>query len=117
MRRQLQSVREKTTAIGEFDVLIQRVRNREQQAAWELIAKYSRKIFRIVRRELSEALWRKFDSRDFVRVVWASVFARPDRLFRFGNPDEICDLFGATGSKQGQDRESHTFKEKQVQRE
>lgn len=64
----------------EFEQLIERVRAGSQDAAWELVDKYGRDVQRFVRRSLHQRLRAKFDSLDFVQIVWGSFFRAPDRL-------------------------------------
>jgi RNA polymerase sigma-70 factor (ECF subfamily) len=64
----------------EFEQLIERVRAGSQDAAWELVDKYGRDVQRFVRRSLHQRLRAKFDSLDFVQIVWGSFFKAPERL-------------------------------------
>lgn len=64
----------------EFAQLIEQVRAGSQQAAWTLVEKYSRHVQRFVRRSLHQRLRSKFDSLDFVQIVWGSFFRCPERL-------------------------------------
>ncbi|MEX2174258.1 MAG: sigma-70 family RNA polymerase sigma factor [Pirellulaceae bacterium] len=71
---------------AQFAALMQRVQDGEQQAAWELLEEYGSHLQRYVRRSLSKDLRTRFDSVDFVQVVWASFFREPDRLRRITTP-------------------------------
>ncbi|WP_254509998.1 RNA polymerase sigma factor [Anatilimnocola floriformis] len=64
----------------EFAQLIELVRKGNLQAAETLVEKYSRDVQRFVRRSLHHKLRSKFDSIDFVQVVWASFFRCPEKL-------------------------------------
>jgi RNA polymerase sigma-70 factor (ECF subfamily) len=67
---------------SEFNALMQRLRNGDNDAACELLDKYGEHILRFVRRKLHKQLRSKFDSVDFVQAVWASFFADlPDNDF------------------------------------
>ncbi len=83
-----------TTTLPDFDMLIREVRAGSQDAAWQLIENYSSKILRVVRRELPDTLRKKFDSQDFLQVVWASVFREPQRLTGFDSPDQLAAFLG-----------------------
>jgi RNA polymerase sigma factor (sigma-70 family) len=65
---------------GDFSSLIERVRSGSQDAAWELVEKYGRDVQRFVRRSLHQKMRAKFDSMDFVQIVWGSFFRAPERL-------------------------------------
>jgi RNA polymerase sigma-70 factor (ECF subfamily) len=73
----------------EFESLMQRVERGEQQAAWELLEAYGSHLQRYVRRSLSREMRTRFDSVDFVQVVWASFFREPEKLRRISSPAEL----------------------------
>ena len=73
----------------EFAGLMQRVERGEQQAAWELLESYGSHLQRYVRRSLSREMRTRFDSVDFVQVVWASFFREPEKLRRIHSPAEL----------------------------
>jgi RNA polymerase sigma-70 factor (ECF subfamily) len=72
-----------------FRELIDRVREGSEDAAWELVDQYGEAIRRAVRRALHERLRSKFDSLDFVQIVWNSLFRVRDKLDRFDRPEEL----------------------------
>jgi RNA polymerase sigma factor (sigma-70 family) len=74
----------------DFHSLVRRVREGSEEAAWELVDQYGESILRAVRRALNERLRSKFDSLDFVQVVWNSLFRARDKLDRFGSPEELA---------------------------
>jgi RNA polymerase sigma factor (sigma-70 family) len=76
-------------ATGDFQSLVRRVREGSEDAAWELVEQYGDSIRRAVRRALNDRLRSKFDSLDFVQVVWNSLFRVRDRLDRFDRPEEL----------------------------
>lgn len=75
----------------EFRRLIHRVREGDPESALELLERYSPHVLRIVRRRLSPTLRAKFDSADFVQIVWVAFFCDgqtrdfhcPEDLIRF----------------------------------
>lgn len=73
----------------EFSGLIDRVHHGDQAAAWELLEKYGSHLRRHVRRVLNKEMRSKFDSIDFVQIVWASFFREPDKLRRLSTPAEL----------------------------
>jgi RNA polymerase sigma factor (sigma-70 family) len=74
----------------DFHTLMQQVREGSEDAAWELVSQYGESIRRAVRRALNERLRSKFDSLDFVQIVWNSLFRVRDKLDRFNRPEELA---------------------------
>jgi RNA polymerase sigma-70 factor (ECF subfamily) len=79
----------------EFADLMQRVERGDQQAAWELLEAYGSHLQRYVRRSLSRELRARFDSIDFVQVVWASFFREPEKMRRITTPAELMAYLAA----------------------
>jgi len=78
-----------TAPEGEFLALMRRLREGSQDAAWELVHRYAPHIYRAVRRSMIREIRSKFDSHDFVQVVWASLFAHPSRLAQMEKPEQF----------------------------
>lgn len=74
----------------DFRNLMRRVGEGSDDAAWELVNRYGEDIRRAVRRVLNVRLRPKFDSLDFVQLVWKSFFGAPDKLDRFDRPEELA---------------------------
>ncbi len=74
----------------EFRCLMQQVRGGSEEAAWELVSQFGEPIRRAVRRALNEKLRPKFDSVDFVQLVWSSLFRVREKLDRFDRPEELA---------------------------
>ena len=74
----------------EFCRLMCRVRGGSDEAAWELVQEYGDSIRRAVRRALHAKLRPKFDSLDFVQIVWQSFFRDRDKLDRFDCPQDLA---------------------------
>ena len=86
----------------DFRDLMQRIRAGSEEAAWELVERYGEPIRRAVRRALNKKLRPKFDSLDFVQLVWSSFFRARDRLDRFQRPEQLAAfLFAMTRNKVG----------------
>jgi RNA polymerase sigma-70 factor (ECF subfamily) len=73
----------------EFNDLMRRLAEGSEDAARELLERYSGHILRIVRRKLHRKLRSKFDSVDFVQAVWASFFADAPRQQAFDHPQAL----------------------------
>jgi RNA polymerase sigma factor (sigma-70 family) len=78
-----------------FRELIQRVRQGSEEAAWELVRRHGEALRRAVRRVLNRRLRPKFDSLDFVQLVWSSLFRVRASLDRFGRPEELAAYLAA----------------------
>ena len=72
-----------------FRKVIERVCAGSDEATWELIDTYGPHIQRVVRRKLNQKLRSKFDSLDFVQMVWASFFAEREKMAGFTEPDDL----------------------------
>lgn len=73
----------------QFAELIEQVRAGSQDAAWQLVEKYGRDVQRFVRRSLHQRLRSKFDSLDFVQIVWGSFFRAPERLQGMARAEQL----------------------------
>jgi RNA polymerase sigma factor (sigma-70 family) len=80
----LQSIEAKS-----FRDLLEEVRSGSQDAAWELVDTYGPHVHRYVRRFMHRGLRAKFDSLDFVQIMWASLFREPGKLSTFDQPQEL----------------------------
>jgi RNA polymerase sigma-70 factor (ECF subfamily) len=74
----------------DFCRLMCRVREGSEDAAWELVEQYGELIRRAVRRVLNEKMRPKFDSLDFVQLVWQSFFRLRDEADRFAGPQQLA---------------------------
>lgn len=85
-----------------FRELMRGVREGSEDAAWELVEQYGDAILRAVRRALNAKLRSKFDSMDFVQLVWSSFFRARGRLDRFDRPEDLAAfLFTMARNKVG----------------
>lgn len=74
---------------SEFRQALERVCTGSEEDALEFIQTYGPHIHRVVRRRLHQSMRSKFDSLDFVQMVWASFFADPQRIARIKDPDGL----------------------------
>lgn len=97
----------------EFLGLMRRVQDGSEEAAWELVERYGDAIRRAVRRALNARLRPKFDSLDFVQIVWLSFFRRGDNPLRFARPEELAAFLAKMASnKVGLEVRRRMFTEK-----
>ena len=66
------------------------IRGGSEEAAWELVERYGDQIQRAVRRSLNQRLRSKYDSVDFVQLVWSSFFRTKGQVDRFDRPEELA---------------------------
>lgn len=78
-----------TDARSDFQKAIEAVCSGSEEAVWNFIEVYGPHIQRVVRRRLHQRLRSKFDSIDFVQMVWASFFADPQRIAQMRDPEEL----------------------------
>lgn len=81
---------ENTKSDDNFSHLMKRVCEGSEEAAWELVSRYGEDIRTAVRRVLNMRLRPKFDSLDFVQIVWSSFFRVRDKCERFQRPEELA---------------------------
>jgi len=72
-----------------FEAAVKELCTGSEEALWDFIQTYGPHIQRVVRRRLHRKLRSKFDSVDFVQMVWVSFFATPDRLAQFDKPEDV----------------------------
>jgi RNA polymerase sigma-70 factor (ECF subfamily) len=73
----------------EFASLMRRLRDGSEEAAWELVERFSSSVQRVIRRSLNEQMRSKFDSIDFVQAVWFSLFRERERFNNFQSPAQL----------------------------
>jgi RNA polymerase sigma-70 factor (ECF subfamily) len=73
-----------------FSSLMRRVSEGSEDAAWEVVTQYGDEIRQAVRRVLSVKLRPKFDSLDFVQIVWKSFFRVRDKSGQFKRPEQLA---------------------------
>ncbi len=73
----------------DFRRVLDQVKEGDDGAAWELVERYGEDIRNAVRRSLNRRLRPKFDSLDFVQLVWSSFFRKNYQTERFGSPEEL----------------------------
>jgi RNA polymerase sigma-70 factor (ECF subfamily) len=61
---------------GGHRAILDRIRDGDESAACELLARYEPQVRLVVRRQLPRLLRSRFDSLDFLQSVWASFFSR-----------------------------------------
>jgi RNA polymerase sigma-70 factor (ECF subfamily) len=84
---------------AEFRAAIDGVRAGSPEAVWKLIAEYGPHIQRVVRRKLDRRMRSKFDSQDFVQMVWASVFRNPAEICSLEDPQDLIRYLAAIGRR------------------
>jgi RNA polymerase sigma-70 factor (ECF subfamily) len=78
-----------------FRAALEDVRSGSPEAVWHFISEYGPSIQRIVRRKMDRRMQSKFDSIDFVQMVWASFFRNPREIRSFRHPDDLLRYLAA----------------------
>lgn len=74
---------------SDFRATVERICAGEEEAVYDLIDTYGPHIQRVVRRRLNQRMRSKFDSYDFVQMVWVSFFRDRDRIAEFNDADDL----------------------------
>jgi RNA polymerase sigma factor (sigma-70 family) len=74
---------------SEFRQALERACSGSQEDFCCLIEEFGPHIKLVIRRKLHQRMRSKFDSQDFVQMVWASFFADWDSIKRINDPDEL----------------------------
>jgi RNA polymerase sigma-70 factor (ECF subfamily) len=74
---------------SEFREAIQRICAGSKEAVPEFIEVYGPHIQRVVRSRLNPSLRTKFDSLDFVQMVWMTLFTDLEKIAKFEDPGEF----------------------------
>ncbi len=77
------------TEASDFQAALSRASHGSEEDLRYLIEKYGHHIKRVVRRRLDVRLRSKFDSVDFVQMVWASFFRNREALARFDRAEDL----------------------------
>lgn len=103
----------------EFLALIRQIRAGSQEAAWELVDRYGPSVLRTVRRVLNKRLRSRFDSMDFVQLVWSSFFRDPRKLAQLERPEDLAAfLVGMAHNKVGFVQRGHLYSQmREIRRE
>jgi RNA polymerase sigma factor (sigma-70 family) len=72
-----------------FRHVIQKICSGSQEAVFEFIEVYGPHIQRVVRSRLNQNLRAKFDSLDFVQMVWMTLFTDLTKISKFQQPAEL----------------------------
>ena len=72
-----------------FRQAISRICAGSREAALEFIEDYGPHIQRVVRCRLNQSLRAKFDSLDFVQMVWMTLFTDLKKISQFNEPEEL----------------------------
>jgi len=79
---------------NDFQRLMEGVRNGSEVAAWEIVNTYGEPLRRAVRRVLHHKLRSKFDSIDFVQLVWKSFFCINRAAQHYDRPEQLTAFLG-----------------------
>ncbi len=80
---------------SQFRASMEQVRSGSTDAVLRLVEDYGPHIQRVVRRRLDRRMRSKFDSIDFVQMVWASFFRNPTEMSSFDEPKDLVRYLAA----------------------
>lgn len=80
-----------------FRTVVQNACAGSEEAIRELTEVYGPHIQRVIRRKLSFKLRSKFDSLDFVQMVWGSFFTEPEKIRDFNEPGDLIRYLARMG--------------------
>jgi RNA polymerase sigma factor (sigma-70 family) len=66
-----------------------------EEAAWRIAEDYTPHILKAVRASLPAAIRPKFDSQDFIQIVWTSLLLKRTYLARLENPQQLIGILAA----------------------
>jgi len=72
-----------------FQSLLRQLQEGSHEAARELAETYGEHVLRCVRSRLPRRLRSRYDSIDFVQLVWKSVFTEPEKLAKLRDADQF----------------------------
>jgi RNA polymerase sigma factor (sigma-70 family) len=72
-----------------FRQIIDRICSGSKEAVFEFIEDYGPHIQRVVRCRLNQSLRAKFDSLDFVQMVWMTLFTDLTKISQFKDPEQL----------------------------
>src|SRR5262245_47740650 len=95
-----------------FQSLLNQLQQGSHEAARELAEIYGPHILRCVRLRLPRRLRSRYDSLDFLQLVWKSVFTEPDRLAKLRDADQFVKFLAAIARNKvaNVDRRQQTIK-------
>lgn len=79
------------TKASHFQTVVNQICDGSEDAIWEFIDTYGAHMQRYVRKKLNDQmpLRARFDSQDFIQMVWVSFFADRETISRFQSPNEL----------------------------
>lgn len=104
---------------SQFQRLMGELRSGSEEAAEELLRVYGDHIYRVVRQRMHQRMRTRFDSADFVQIVWQSFFAHLDEISRFQRPQDLIRFLArvATNKVVDEVRRSLVMQKANVNRE
>jgi RNA polymerase sigma factor (sigma-70 family) len=78
-----------STSSTEFEMLLDRLRSGDDDAAWQLVCDYGPHVLAVVRRMINRQIRVRLDSQDLAQTVWKSFFFNIVELTKVRSPDEL----------------------------
>ncbi len=80
------------TSTSEFEILLERLRGGDEDAAWQLVCEYGPHVVAVVRRRLRRQIRARLDSQDLVQAVWKSFFFDLPGMEEIRSPEQLIKL-------------------------
>jgi RNA polymerase sigma factor (sigma-70 family) len=80
------------TSTSEFEILLDRVRTGDEDAAWQLVCEYGPHVVAVVRRRIRRQIRVRLDSQDLVQAVWKSFFFDLPGRSEIRTPEQLIKL-------------------------
>jgi RNA polymerase sigma factor (sigma-70 family) len=77
------------TSSTEFEILLDRLRSGDDDAAWQLVCEYGPHVLAVVRRMINRQIRVRLDSQDLAQTVWKSFFFNIVEMTKVRSPDEL----------------------------
>jgi RNA polymerase sigma factor (sigma-70 family) len=97
---------------GQFERLLQRMREGSQEAALQIVKTYGPHIRSAVKRRMCGALRSAFDSEDFVQSAWKSLLRMPPaKMDEIREPGQLVGMLAAIAARKAIDEYRHCTRE------
>ncbi len=91
----------------DFQKTLQEISTGSHTAVWHFIQTYGHHVQRVVRRRMGSQMRSKFDSADFVQMVWASFFRDPSCIRNVESPKQLLNFLAAMARNKVIDQARH----------
>ena len=98
---------------SDFEASMAAIRQGSETAIWRLIEAFGPHIRQVVRRRIDRRLRGRYDSMDFVQMVWVTFFREPEKIAQFRKPEELMRYLTTVAKNKVIEEIRHSRTEKQ----